>query len=104
MEKSIQENKRVPRNLCIHVPAVIGRAKGLTKILDIWKCVITDRITKNIGEETNKYICSMMPNYSGSWNTRDADGTEIETLLTLFYSAGVYYGNKVNCVELWRMN
>ncbi|GFS67635.1 hypothetical protein NPIL_238461 [Nephila pilipes] len=87
-------------------PAVIVRAKDLTDILDICKSLITDRITKSIVEETNKYICSVKTNYSRS---RDARGRRMERgermerdVLCLFYLSGVYHGNRVILEELWR--
>ncbi|GFS56395.1 hypothetical protein NPIL_153171 [Nephila pilipes] len=77
---------------------------ALRDISDVWKCLFTDRITKIIVEENNKYICSMKPNYSRSRDVRDTDGAEIEGLSALLYLAGVYHKNRVNLVDLWRMD
>ncbi|GFS37634.1 hypothetical protein NPIL_589781 [Nephila pilipes] len=95
-QKKLQKNpfkktKRVLRNICIHVPAVIEQAKDLIDILDIWKCLIIDRITESIVEETSKYVCSVMPNYSRSRDARDTDGKEIKALLNLLYLAFIYH-------------
>ncbi|GFT61491.1 hypothetical protein NPIL_131551 [Nephila pilipes] len=98
-ENPFKKTKRAPNNIYIHIPAVIGQAKDLTDILDIWKCLITDRITESIVEETHNYICSVNPNYSRSRDTRETIGTEIKALLGLLYLAGIYHGNKVNLEE-----
>ncbi|GFT55577.1 hypothetical protein NPIL_527721 [Nephila pilipes] len=99
-----KKSKRARRNIHFHVPAVIGRAKDLTNILNIWKCLITYRITRRIIEESNKFICYLKPNNSRLRDARDMEGTEIEALLGLLYLHGVYHRKIVNFEELWRMN
>ncbi|GFU33188.1 hypothetical protein NPIL_561751 [Nephila pilipes] len=64
---------------------VIGQAKDLTHILDIWKYLITDRVTERIVEEIKKCICSLKHNYSRLRDVRDMDGTEMEAFLSLLW-------------------
>ncbi|GFT43105.1 hypothetical protein NPIL_699431 [Nephila pilipes] len=79
---------------------VIGRAKHLTNILVTCKCIITDRITESMVEETNKYVCSVETNHSSSREARNTDGAEIEAPLSLLYLAGDYLENRFNLEEL----
>ncbi|GFT68135.1 hypothetical protein NPIL_140441 [Nephila pilipes] len=103
-EDHLEKTKRAPRNICIRVPAVIGRAKDYVDILDIFKCLITDYITESIVEGTNNYICSVTSNYTRSRDARNTDGAKTEALLGLLYLADVYHGNRVNIEKLWRMD
>lgn len=103
-KKPFKKTKRAPRNICIHVPGVIGPAKNLTDIVDIWKCLITDSMIESIVEDTNMFISSVRPNYSRERDARDTNGAEINALFGLLYLAGIYHSNRVNLEELWRMD
>ncbi|GFT00150.1 hypothetical protein NPIL_70821 [Nephila pilipes] len=84
-KKPIKKTKQTPRNICIHVPAIIRPTKELTDISDIWKCLINDRLIESRVEETDMYICFVIPNYFCSRDARDTDGAEVEALFGLAF-------------------
>lgn len=96
-----QKRKSAKHNLIKRLPGVIGKARNIDNILDIWKCLIDDDMIGIIVSYTNQHIDSIRANYSHPKLANHTDSIEIHAFIGLLYLAGHYKLGRINLEDLW---
>lgn len=88
-------------HIIIHLPGVIGDAKGAKTELESWSCIINDAMFDITVCHINQYISSITDKFSHERDANFTDKIEIKAFIGLLYLAGVLHSNRQNLKELW---
>lgn len=101
---TVRTVKTRQQNIIKTFPGVKVIAKNLKSPLDIWNFFFTDEMLEVIVESTNKKIQTLSQNYSRERDAKPTNIIEIKALIGLLYLAGVRHVNRLNSLDLWKVD